>query len=90
MHYKQAVELRDAGFSVKTETHAGGQVTWTTPTLEELIEACGEGFWTLVNSKMLEGTVWLASQYIVGGEIKEKGSTPTEAVARLWLKLHKK
>lgn len=59
------------------------------PTLEDLIEACGDGFWTLVNSKMLEGTVWLASQYVLGDEIKAQGTSPQEAIANLWLAFNK-
>jgi hypothetical protein len=54
------------------------------PMLETLIEACGKFFRLdqLVNS----GT-WLAfSKY----DHAEEGSTPTEAVARLWLALNKK
>lgn len=68
------------------------------PTLSELIEACGEDFETLYkgrdwkeeypeqlgkwycNTSMNE-----ANYYIYGGY---EGSTPEEAVARLWLALH--
>ena len=60
------------------------------PTLDELIEACGEGFGELAyygNNK------WGATPMSFKSE-KEKdyvdGKTPTEAVANLWLKLQEK
>jgi hypothetical protein len=61
------------------------------PTLEELIEACGEQFSKLKRGR--GGETWVA-QWFKGGTsddvIAEIGSTPTEAVARLWLALHTK
>jgi hypothetical protein len=50
------------------------------PTLEELIEACGENFGSL--DKRHDG--WLASANYAQGCFAE---TPAEAVARLWLAL---
>lgn len=66
------------------------------PTLEELIEACGEEFKALENTNLVYGNInenerWFAtSSYkrnlsYVGGI----GKTPEEAVARLWLALNK-
>lgn len=56
------------------------------PSLEELIEACGQGRFQL---ECIEGN-WLATKakddVIHFGE----GLTPTEAVARLWLALNAK
>jgi len=53
------------------------------PTLEELIEACGDTvFFDLIKCK--DG--WLATDHYMRGE----GSTPIEAVANLWLKLYEK
>lgn len=59
------------------------------PSLSELIEACGERFWMVEARNLKEGN-WHASGYgkqkIEGGY----GSTPEEAIARLWLALNKK
>jgi len=54
------------------------------PTLSELIEACGEGAFMLLNKG--DGTYWVAALNGKGAE----GITPEEAVARLWLALNKK
>ena len=61
------------------------------PTLEELIEACGENFAWLHHS--VKSKKWAAQDFIcVEGEGPHggQGSTPIEAVARLWLALNKK
>lgn len=94
MKYALAKELRDAGFP------QGGKGTWTYPidalvtwpsdrvygpTLEELIEACGDRFYSLKNLNM----GWQActnNDHFCSGAAK----SPTEAVARLWLALNKK
>lgn len=57
------------------------------PTLSELIEACGENFYALWRSK----NEWRASHKIgvLGDQDHEAGSTPEEAVAKLWLALNK-
>ena len=66
------------------------------PTLEELIEACGTAFALLnyssgVKSMRTEETLtWVAGGYKAGLLVDYSGSTPTEAVARLWLALNKK
>jgi len=52
-----------------------------TPTLSELIEACGDKFFEL--SKLSDG--WVSSDHYLNGE----GKTPEEAVAKLWLALNK-
>jgi len=51
------------------------------PTLSELIEACGEGFWRLIRQ---ERGKWFADRVRTGYE----ASTPEEAVAKLWLRLN--
>ena|SRR5271155_4165582 len=58
------------------------------PNLEELIEACGKDFIALSMSDDDSGD-WCAmgTGYNLGDI---EGSTPTEAVARLWLALNKK
>ena len=67
------------------------------PTLSELIEACGESFGVLeVNYTYEHIATWKAYgdriEYDVNGIYAEKngkGSSPEEAVARLWLSLKK-
>jgi hypothetical protein len=97
MNYSIAKELQDAGFP------QGGKGTWVTPldkivvraedrvyspTLEELIEACGKSFVGLTASDDDSGD-WsaFATGYPVG---VIEGKSPSEAVARLWLVLHRK
>ena len=60
------------------------------PTLEELIEACGDEFGHV--ARLHGGKHWRASGRDNDEEyslIEELGATPTEAVARLWLALNK-
>lgn len=56
------------------------------PTLEELIDACGNRF-DFVQNKTMDNGGWRA---ISGGGQEGHGKTPTEAVAKLWLALNKK
>jgi hypothetical protein len=57
------------------------------PTFEELIETCGSEKLTIANTyKSIKLDHWRASN----NKIHSQGSTPTEAVARLWLALNKK
>lgn len=92
MNYALAKELKEAGFP---QTGNGefidaigigpvlGNNDVYVPTLSELIEACGEPI-----------TLWIMSNRTDaqkgGTEIMETGTTPEEAVARLWLALNKK
>lgn len=55
------------------------------PTLEELIEDCGDKYFEL-GRVISEGGYWLASKDGKHG----RGTTPTEAVAMLWLALQSK
>ncbi len=66
----------------------GGDATVSIPTLNELIEACGERFWRLEKF----GDIWQCSAFTDDKESSThmNGSTPEEAVARLWLELNKK
>lgn len=72
------------------ESEEGKKYTVYYPTLSELIEACGDTDFIL--SKDVDDTVWRAttdkyqSNYI--REIGE-GEIPEEAVANLWLALHR-
>jgi len=54
------------------------------PTLEELIEACGDC--SLLVGK--ENTIVLDASNPMESDIRCEGSTPIEAVARLWLALN--
>lgn len=72
--------------------------TWVEPTLSELIEACGIEFNILQNASDDFGkSAWLANYGRDETEygkritnITETGSTPEEAVAKLWIALNKK
>lgn len=66
-----------------------GDVPWTiaVPTLEELIEACGDDFAGLVKSKIANAPKWGAQSR---SDNLRGGNTPSEAVARLWLALNLK
>jgi hypothetical protein len=88
MDYELANELNDAGFP-----HACNPMccsvepgcVYVMPTLEELIEACA-----LPNDFVLENwsDTWFASNK--SRTTSGHGDSSTEAVARLWLALHKK
>ena len=67
------------------------QKTWVKcPTLSELIEACGEGFADL--NKSCHGGWECNVEHFNSdtGFPKTTGSTPEEAVAKLWLVINKK
>lgn len=67
------------------------------PTLSELIQACGDGLENLYNDKGGGELKWRTNYvYDDGSEYNDwagssdsYGSTPEEAVARLWLELHR-
>jgi len=97
MDYELAKELKDAGFpqvfhpkggmefdGYLDEDYETGSLGVATPTLEELIEACGEEFGSLYQSHF----GWIADKGL--HELEQHGETPSEAVARLWLALNKK
>lgn len=90
-------ELKDAGFpqGVMPYYDSDGYIHRTSeeetnwiyePTLEELIEACGDIQFRLQSYD--GGKTWVADRRDASAE--SVGSTPTEAVARLWLALNKK
>ena len=87
MNYELAKELKDAGFPQnfndrKALVNAEKSEYCAEPTLSELIEACGPQIVILVGKKQTSARI---SPNI--GKTKAKGSTPEEAVARLWLAL---
>lgn len=92
MEYKLAEELKDAGFPQDEDGYGKGQWLYTAkaatngayaPTLEELIEVCGED----INRILRWANTWGA--YSDTKELHGIGSTPTEAVAYLYLALNK-
>lgn len=94
MKYELAKELKDAGFPGSEswgfkETPDGSQRAYFSPTLSELIEACGGGLYML--RRNIDGT-WLCTgaDQAVTPAISLEGRTPEDAVARLWLALNKK
>lgn len=103
MKYETAKKLKDAGFPQSgdgdfclgsIEEDQGGITTTNSvyiPTLEELIDACGEEFWNLTYSRKEKG--WSAESFeaataTISGTIFL--DTPSEAVANLYLALNKK
>lgn len=95
MNYELAKQLRDAGFehNVCCETCKYPDVCEGIY-LEELIEACGKGFHavTKFNQSPNNGK-WKASyagEFSGETTYQGRGSTPTEAVAKLWLALNNK
>jgi len=76
-----------------TKDHPVGDIScecWISdPTLEELIEACGDNFEFLVKRSPTMNPFWEA--YMRNGEsLCGGGQTPIEAVAHLWLALNQK
>ncbi len=57
------------------------------PPLSELIEACGDRFYSL-NRPRIDSNKWRADAFIIPN-VTVEGSTPEEAVAKLWLELEK-
>lgn len=105
--YELAKQLKDAGFkqmgnggSLMDKTcphqgvkHNGGRCLAYSPTLEELIEACGERFGNLAreeyyNDGSLKHVRWVAYSDESSRDTGF-GSSPEEAVANLWLELNK-
>lgn len=89
MNYELAKELKDAGFP---QGDTGRKVGLRSdeaivPTLEELIEKCGDKFYSLV---FAIDNDWRAfSETDQWNTVATAdGKTPTEAVARLWLALN--
>ena len=95
MDFALANDLKAAGFP------QGGRGSWIadpnalvvrsgervyTPTLEELIEACGDDFAGVERSKPMHSRCHAFSWH----DEMTYGSDPCEAVARLWLALNKK
>lgn len=70
-----------------------GQKWYKVPTLSELIEACGYGFYTLTfvpTEKKYYAIMSAEAKKTNKGNIAFSSEEPEEAVAKLWLELHKK
>lgn len=96
MTYEDALELKNAGFPQYGEGKKTGSINSEgrgeaiyIPTLEELIEACGDRFLQLEK-------IYVSNEFIALGlnELNYrpigKGSTPEQAVKNLWMVLNKK
>lgn len=89
--YELAKQLKDVGFPQDPDTFQGYyDNNCYVPSLSELIEACGPFFYQLINLGAEFGFHWAATYRSMTKELKSEGSTPTEAVARLWIELNKK
>lgn len=102
--YELAKQLKNAGFPQHEGTlmrhpsnHSGkcifhvatGELTCV-PTLSELIEACGEKLYVMTRALYHEnGSIDVTNGWACNG-MTSFGSTPEEAVAKLWLELNKK
>lgn len=101
MDYGLAKQLKDAGFPQTgegrffVEGYSVPQILINfedelilsySPTLSELIEACGSNFNALSQIRDDHDLTWIATCH----ESTISGKTPEEAVAKLWLKLNEK
>lgn len=90
MEYEIALALRLAGFKFERLWQGGvgfafgdDDFLYVPPNLSELVRACGPRFDMLALRSAGEGA-WEAR----GEDISSHGTTPEEAVARLWLALN--
>jgi hypothetical protein len=86
-------KVEGSGFSLR-QGHVEIEGIRYEPSLEELIEACPTniGKATFVLGSANQGQEWVACYFDFvtnrGSDFNETGSTPVEAVAKLWLALH--
>lgn len=102
MNYELAKQLKDAGFEQRFVGADGlGKYVFDehtsldgvyAPTLEELIEAClnSGGYPKFSLESAEDPREWRAQLWSLADCPFANGSTPTEAVAKLWLALNKK
>lgn len=106
--YKLAKELKDSGFPLRRQgvgfacdvLHIGfaiDGIEYYSPTLSELIDACGVGFDSLTTDsrgKRFSSDIhWYAKGNMTihtSGRKSKGGKTPEEAVARLYIALNEK
>lgn len=91
MKYELAKQLKEAGYKApyaRTEQYYSDV---NIPTLSELIEACGDKFYALNKlGNPFPNEDWCAEGETLPDSMDFTGSTPEEAVAKLWLELNKK
>ena len=103
MTFEFAIQLKDAGFPFKEQPHeyihaalergivingfSWDGLNFYTPSLSELIEACGDDFDSI---DRFQKDRWAAYTHPDKFHVQDAntGSTPEEAVAKLWLALH--
>src|SRR3990167_347433 len=103
MNYELAEKLYKAGFPGIKCSEESPTPGYSYPTLEELIEACGDRFSCLIRHKKgsefmpigkrgeeAKALPWEAREGDWRKDNREFGETPSEAVANLWLKLNEK
>lgn len=97
MNYELAKQLKDARFPYSEDWYMNdnGDGLFYKIGLSELIEACGDNFGSVGRYVDMTGKyIWEAIQQdeIIDEEHAkfERGDTPEEAVAKLWLELNKK
>lgn len=91
MTYELLKQLKDAGFPQNNHYYCrqdGIISDVSIPTLSELIEVCGGNFYSLYRHKKDK---WQAHSNSDQWDTEiTDGSTPEEAVAKLWLEVNKK
>lgn len=105
MNYELAKQLKDAGFPdseywvIEVDGHTtinGHEDLHSSPTLSELIEACGERVAVWRGPNMFNATI-LSQEYnydndgLISASFENlvfSGDTPEEAVAKLYIELH--
>lgn len=86
MPYALALKLKEAGFRQDGEgtyIPLGNKPYPYDPTLDELIEACGDSFSHLTKARYSQ--TWTAQGHPIKDQLFGNGSTAREAVANLWL-----
>lgn len=86
MTYELAKQLKDAGFEKKNGAPIFIEDDVFPPTLSELIEACE----TWIDVYGYKDNWSASTETAMDNKNIHHGSTPEEAVARLWLALNKK
>ena len=102
MTYELALKLKEAGFPQRKPRFKGTERIREMfgpdfPTLDELIDACGERFGSLTQwDRQKQGRGWIVTGHRliwddddVEGFIRVEGSSREIAVANLWLELQK-
>lgn len=102
MNYELTLKLKETGFPLKKCSVGPDCAQWLyfknkeaihTPTLSELIEACGDEFHCLIHATNMgvdsNHSFWSAGidNVVLNWS---NGATPEEAVANLWLALNEK